>query len=66
MLKQLTIQNLKCCAENTVIPLAPMTLIYGENSAGKSTILQALQLLKRYLQVGSATDFKFHRAFARP
>ena len=56
MLTSLTIENLKCFAERTEIPLAPITLIYGENSAGKSTILLALQLLRRYLQENHNTD----------
>jgi predicted ATPase len=58
MLTSLTIENLKCFAERTEIPLAPITLIYGENSAGKSTILLAIQLLRRYLQEDHNTDMK--------
>lgn len=46
MLKSLTIQNFKGFGESTTIPLAPITLLYGENSAGKSSILQALAILK--------------------
>ncbi len=49
MLTKLTIENLKCFGDKNTIPLAPLTLIYGENSGGKSTILLALQLLRRYL-----------------
>jgi hypothetical protein len=32
------------------VPLAPITLIFGENSAGKSSILQCLNLLKQTLE----------------
>ena len=46
MIAQLTLENLKGFATRTVLDLAPLTLLYGENSAGKSTILQALRLLR--------------------
>ena len=46
MIQKLTIENLKCFSEKTEINLAPITLLYGENSGGKSTVLQALSLLK--------------------
>jgi|GEM_PF-3134834 len=47
MFTGLTIENFKCFGERTEIPLAPITLIYGPNSSGKSTILQMLYLLKQ-------------------
>jgi hypothetical protein len=47
MLKSIQIENFKAFAANTKIELAPITLIYGQNSAGKSSILQALNLLKQ-------------------
>lgn len=46
MLKKVTIEHFKGFGERTEIPLAPITLLYGENSAGKSSILQALAILK--------------------
>jgi len=46
MLNKLTVKNLKCFSETIDIPLAPLTLIYGENSSGKSTILLAIQILR--------------------
>ncbi len=49
MIKQLEIENFKCFGPKVSIPLAPITLIYGENSSGKSTILQAVTLLKNAL-----------------
>jgi predicted ATPase len=45
MLKSLQIENFKAFGARVIIPLAPITLIYGENSAGKSSILHCLQLL---------------------
>lgn len=47
MLRSISLENFKAFGHRTVIPLAPITLIYGQNSAGKSTILQALSLLKQ-------------------
>ncbi len=47
MLKHLHLENFKAFGRRVQIPLAPITLIFGENSAGKSSILQALNLLKQ-------------------
>ena len=47
MLEQLTIEGFKAFGERVEIPLAPLTLIYGPNSAGKSSIIQSLLLLKQ-------------------
>ncbi len=49
MLHALELENFKAFGERTRIPFAPITLIFGENSAGKSTILQVLYLLKQTL-----------------
>ncbi len=50
MLHSLELENFKAFGERARIPFAPITLIFGENSAGKSTILQALYLLKQTLE----------------
>ncbi len=47
MLKALTLENFKAFGSPTRIEFAPITLVFGENSAGKSSILQALNLLKQ-------------------
>lgn len=47
MLKSIQLHNFKAFGLPTAIPLAPITLIYGENSAGKSSIMQSLALLKQ-------------------
>lgn len=41
------LENFKSFAERTFVPMAPITLIFGENSGGKSSILQSLLLLKQ-------------------
>jgi len=50
MIQALTLENFKAFGARARIPFAPITLIFGENSAGKSTILQALNLLKQTLE----------------
>lgn len=47
MLHALELENFKAFGERARIPFAPITLIFGENSAGKSSILQCLNLLKQ-------------------
>jgi hypothetical protein len=50
MLNAIEIENFKAFGERTRVELAPITLIFGENSGGKSTILQVLSLLKQSYQ----------------
>ncbi len=50
MLKSLELENFKAFGRRTRVPLAPITLIFGENSAGKSSILQSLHLLKQTVE----------------
>lgn len=43
----LTVENFKCYKSPVTAEFAPITLIYGENGGGKSTLLQALEVLKK-------------------
>ena len=52
MLHALELENFKAFGKRARIPFAPITLIFGENSAGKSSILQSLYLLKQTLESG--------------
>ena len=54
MLSEYQIHNFKAFANQEKIPIRPITLIYGQNSSGKSSVLQSLLLLKQTLQ--EATD----------
>jgi hypothetical protein len=54
MLRSLEIENFKGIATRQRIEFAPLTLLFGPNSAGKSTILQALLYLQEMLERGSA------------
>lgn len=47
MLRSIQLENFKAYGQRTIIPLAPITLLFGQNSAGKSSILHALCLLKQ-------------------
>ncbi len=48
----LGLQNFQSIREYTEIPLAPITLIYGQNSAGKSAIHDGLIFVSEFLQNG--------------
>jgi hypothetical protein len=54
MLTALELENFKGIAGRQRIDLAPLTLLFGANSAGKSTILQALLYLHELVERGSA------------
>lgn len=54
MLTSLEIENFKGIAARQRVDFAPLTLLFGANSAGKSTILQALLYLHELIQHGSA------------
>ncbi|HBH53141.1 MAG TPA: hypothetical protein DDY91_14730 [Planctomycetaceae bacterium] len=45
MITAITIQNFKGIGERVELELRPLTLMFGPNSAGKSTVLHALQYL---------------------
>lgn len=47
MLNQLTVENFKAFGEKQTIPLAPITLVFGGNSAGKSSVIQAILLMRQ-------------------
>lgn len=49
LLTQVELSNLKAFGKPARVPFAPLTLVYGANSAGKSTLVQSLLLLKQSL-----------------
>ncbi len=53
MLTALKLGNFKAYAETQHIPIRPLTLIYGANSAGKSSIIHSLLLANHALTTGS-------------
>ena len=50
MLKKLRIQNFKCWEDTGIIDMAPITLFFGPNSSGKSSIGQFLMMLKQTVE----------------
>jgi AAA ATPase domain/Protein of unknown function (DUF3696) len=50
MFTQLRIQNFKAWKDTENIPLAPLTVFFGPNSSGKTSLLQFLLLLKQTAQ----------------
>jgi len=55
MLKKLTVENFKSFSDSEEIKLAPITLIYGPNSSGKSSLIQSLMLLKQTILTSAPT-----------
>lgn len=47
MLKSISLENYKCFKERTDIEIAPLTVLCGVNSSGKSSILKSLLMLKQ-------------------
>jgi len=45
MYKELTIENIKTFEKEQKLKIAPMTLIYGENSSGKTTLLKTFDIV---------------------
>ena len=50
MFTEIGIENFKAFGKMQRIPLKPITLLYGPNSSGKSSLLQSLLLLKQTLE----------------
>ena len=58
MLTALHLGNFKAFAETQRIPIRPLTLIYGANSSGKSSIIHSLILARDAMETG---DLDIHR-----
>ena len=50
MIKSLSLSNFKSFGDEQILPFAPLTLIFGRNSSGKSSVIQSLLFLKQSLQ----------------
>lgn len=56
MLTGITLENFKAFKAPQYIPIKPITLVFGPNSAGKSSIVQALAFLKHVHQTNGNCD----------
>ena len=52
MLRRISIQNFKGIGDRVDVDLKPVTLLFGPNSAGKSTILHAIHYVRALLETG--------------
>ena len=50
----ITIENFKGIGDAVTIPIRPITLLFGKNSSGKSTVLQALHYTREVWEHGGA------------
>lgn len=50
LLKALTLENFKEIRASVRLELAPLTLLFGPNNAGKSTVIQALMYAREVLE----------------
>lgn len=60
----ISIQNFKAFGEKVDVPIRPITLIFGENSAGKSSILHSILFLNQlqYQPQASLADVTYTKA----
>ena len=57
ILKAITIENFKAIREPVRVEFAPITLLFGANSSGKSTVIKALQFARAVFQMPGADPF---------
>lgn len=55
---QITLKNFRCFREEQTARLAPLTLLVGENSTGKTSFMALIRALWHVVHVGDAPDFK--------
>ncbi len=61
MLKSISLENYKCFKKKTDIEIAPLTVLCGVNSSGKSSILKSLLMLKQsYENTLSTNELTFN------
>ena len=56
MIKNIALQNFKCFAEKTDIGLSKVTLLYGHNGRGKSSLSQALLMIGQSMKKRNDID----------
>lgn len=56
MLKSISLENYKCFKDETTIDIAPLTVLCGVNSSGKSSILKSLLMLKQSYEDNNAAN----------
>ena len=56
----ITIENFKGIGDAVTIPIRPITLLFGKNSSGKSTVLQALHYMRQVCEHATADADRTH------
>ena len=56
--ESVTLENFRCFRERQTVRLAPLTLLVGENSTGKTSFLALIRALSEFAYEGSWPDFK--------
>lgn len=57
IIKAITIENFKAIRDPVRIEFAPITLLFGANSSGKSTVIKALQFARAVFKMPGADPF---------
>ncbi|MEK6644166.1 MAG: DUF3696 domain-containing protein [Planctomycetota bacterium] len=52
-IRSLRLKNFKCFEDSGEVPLKPLTLVFGRNNTGKSTLLHGLLVLRQSLESSS-------------
>lgn len=63
MIEGIVLNGFRSFGEEVQARFAPITLIYGPNSAGKSSLVKSLQFLRQSALVGQAPFFRFDGPF---
>ncbi len=63
MISDLYLRNFQGFRDEVHVPLKPLTLIFGKNAAGKSSILRSILVAKQSLTVTARQDSRFRNGF---
>ena len=58
VMESVTLENFRCFREKQTVNLAPLTLLVGENSTGKTSLLALIQALSQFVFEGRQPSFK--------
>lgn len=58
MLTGLGLENFKAFADTQQIPIRPLTLIFGANSSGKSSLIHGLLLVRHAVETGELDVYR--------
>ena len=56
MIDTITLEGFKCFCDETVIPLSQITIMYGKNGRGKSSVAQSLLLISQTMRVNNKLE----------